>query len=203
MVFLKVYRSVLIKGKRKRRNSGSSESRSHQNSPTELNKDRSKWDLCEHVQNKINFRPRRWKVPKWSCIIGRGFAGTRNDSNFSGNIVCPLSHSFEAMMQNVFLQGNRVGICWPACQGSLACQLKPCSGNTLPNCLHHLLQGQVLETWGNLPVMWSHCALHLWPGGMLVLNVLPVLCSLVNKLMPMCCHYTSIAGSCCFKKKMQ
>ncbi|TKC34417.1 hypothetical protein EI555_014215, partial [Monodon monoceros] len=36
-----VYRSVLIKGKRKRRNSGSSDSRSHQNSPTELNKDRS------------------------------------------------------------------------------------------------------------------------------------------------------------------
>ncbi|XP_073882782.1 retinoblastoma-like protein 2 isoform X5 [Macaca fascicularis] len=35
-----VYRSVLIKGKRKRRNSGSSDSRSHQNSPTELNKDR-------------------------------------------------------------------------------------------------------------------------------------------------------------------
>ncbi|XP_073912091.1 retinoblastoma-like protein 2 isoform X1 [Castor canadensis] len=34
-----VYRSVLIKGKRKRRNSGSSDSRSHQNSPTELNKD--------------------------------------------------------------------------------------------------------------------------------------------------------------------
>uniref|UniRef100_A0A8C9PRE2 RB transcriptional corepressor like 2 n=1 Tax=Spermophilus dauricus TaxID=99837 RepID=A0A8C9PRE2_SPEDA len=33
-----VYRSVLIKGKRKRRNSGSSESRSHQNSPTELNR---------------------------------------------------------------------------------------------------------------------------------------------------------------------
>lgn len=34
-----VYRSVLIKGKRKRRNSGSSDSRSYQNSPTELNKD--------------------------------------------------------------------------------------------------------------------------------------------------------------------
>uniref|UniRef100_A0A8C5ZFZ1 RB transcriptional corepressor like 2 n=1 Tax=Marmota marmota marmota TaxID=9994 RepID=A0A8C5ZFZ1_MARMA len=39
-----VYRSVLIKGKRKRRNSGSSESRSHQNSPTELNKDRTSRD---------------------------------------------------------------------------------------------------------------------------------------------------------------
>ncbi|XP_028644049.1 retinoblastoma-like protein 2 isoform X5 [Grammomys surdaster] len=35
-----VYRSVLIKGKR--RNSGSSETRSHQNSPTELNTDRGK-----------------------------------------------------------------------------------------------------------------------------------------------------------------
>ncbi|KAF6288926.1 RB transcriptional corepressor like 2 [Rhinolophus ferrumequinum] len=39
-----VYRSVLIKGKRKRRNSGSSDSRSHQNSPTELNKDRTSRD---------------------------------------------------------------------------------------------------------------------------------------------------------------
>ncbi|XP_036296336.1 retinoblastoma-like protein 2 isoform X1 [Pipistrellus kuhlii] len=39
-----VYRSVLIRGKRKRRNSGSSESRSHQNSPTELNKDRTSRD---------------------------------------------------------------------------------------------------------------------------------------------------------------
>ncbi|XP_008828292.1 retinoblastoma-like protein 2 isoform X2 [Nannospalax galili] len=39
-----VYRSVLIKGKRKRRNSGSSDSRSHQNSPTELNKDRASRD---------------------------------------------------------------------------------------------------------------------------------------------------------------
>lgn len=39
-----VYRSVLIKGRRKRRNSGSSESRSHQNSPTELNKDRTSRD---------------------------------------------------------------------------------------------------------------------------------------------------------------
>ncbi|XP_006863580.1 PREDICTED: retinoblastoma-like protein 2 [Chrysochloris asiatica] len=38
-----VYRSVLIKGK-KRRNSGSSDSRSHQNSPTELNKDRTSRD---------------------------------------------------------------------------------------------------------------------------------------------------------------
>ncbi|KAM9192291.1 retinoblastoma-like protein 2 [Dugong dugon] len=38
-----VYRSVLIKGKR-RRNSGSSDSRSHQNSPTELNKDRTSRD---------------------------------------------------------------------------------------------------------------------------------------------------------------
>ncbi|EDL11071.1 retinoblastoma-like 2, isoform CRA_b, partial [Mus musculus] len=37
-----VYRSVLIKGKR--RNSGSSESRSHQNSPTELNTDRASRD---------------------------------------------------------------------------------------------------------------------------------------------------------------
>ncbi|PNI64003.1 RBL2 isoform 3 [Pan troglodytes] len=39
-----VYRSVLIKGKRKRRNSGSSDGRSHQNSPTELNKDRTSRD---------------------------------------------------------------------------------------------------------------------------------------------------------------
>ncbi|XP_065754543.1 retinoblastoma-like protein 2 isoform X4 [Phocoena phocoena] len=39
-----VYRSVLIRGKRKRRNSGSSDSRSHQNSPTELNKDRTSRD---------------------------------------------------------------------------------------------------------------------------------------------------------------
>lgn len=39
-----VYRSVLIKGKRKRRNSGSSDNRSHQNSPTELNKDRTSRD---------------------------------------------------------------------------------------------------------------------------------------------------------------
>ncbi|KAF4010696.1 hypothetical protein G4228_001936 [Cervus hanglu yarkandensis] len=39
-----VYRSVLIKGKRRRRNSGSSDSRSHQNSPTELNKDRTSRD---------------------------------------------------------------------------------------------------------------------------------------------------------------
>ncbi|ERE80243.1 retinoblastoma-like protein 2 isoform X2 [Cricetulus griseus] len=39
-----VYRSVLIKGKRKRRNSGNSDSRSHQNSPTELNKDRASRD---------------------------------------------------------------------------------------------------------------------------------------------------------------
>uniref|UniRef100_A0A5F9CKT1 RB transcriptional corepressor like 2 n=1 Tax=Oryctolagus cuniculus TaxID=9986 RepID=A0A5F9CKT1_RABIT len=39
-----VYRSVLIKGKRKRRNSGSSDSRSHQNSPTELNRDRTSRD---------------------------------------------------------------------------------------------------------------------------------------------------------------
>lgn len=39
-----VYRSVLIKERRKRRNSGSSESRSHQNSPTELNKDRTSRD---------------------------------------------------------------------------------------------------------------------------------------------------------------
>ncbi|XP_014300989.1 retinoblastoma-like protein 2 isoform X1 [Myotis lucifugus] len=39
-----VYRSVLLKGRRKRRNSGSSESRSHQNSPTELNKDRTSRD---------------------------------------------------------------------------------------------------------------------------------------------------------------
>ncbi|XP_055476901.1 retinoblastoma-like protein 2 isoform X1 [Psammomys obesus] len=39
-----VYRSVLIKAKRKRRNSGSSDSRSHQNSPTELNKDRASRD---------------------------------------------------------------------------------------------------------------------------------------------------------------
>uniref|UniRef100_A0A8C3VVK2 Retinoblastoma-like protein 2 n=1 Tax=Catagonus wagneri TaxID=51154 RepID=A0A8C3VVK2_9CETA len=39
-----VYRSVLIKAKRKRRNSGSSDSRSHQNSPTELNKDRTSRD---------------------------------------------------------------------------------------------------------------------------------------------------------------
>ncbi|XP_037371685.1 retinoblastoma-like protein 2 [Talpa occidentalis] len=39
-----VYRSVLIKGKRKRRNSGSSDSRSHQNSPTELSKDRTSRD---------------------------------------------------------------------------------------------------------------------------------------------------------------
>ncbi|XP_042545829.1 retinoblastoma-like protein 2 isoform X1 [Dipodomys spectabilis] len=39
-----VYRSVLIKGKQKRRNSGSSESRSHQNSPTEPNKDRASRD---------------------------------------------------------------------------------------------------------------------------------------------------------------
>ncbi|XP_058135994.1 retinoblastoma-like protein 2 isoform X1 [Dasypus novemcinctus] len=38
-----VYRSVLIKGKR-RRNSGSSDSRSHQNSPTELIKDRTSRD---------------------------------------------------------------------------------------------------------------------------------------------------------------
>lgn len=37
-----VYRSVLIKGKR--RNSGSNESRSHQNSPTELNTDRASRD---------------------------------------------------------------------------------------------------------------------------------------------------------------
>ncbi|XP_053457777.1 retinoblastoma-like protein 2 isoform X2 [Nycticebus coucang] len=43
-VMAKVYRSVLIKGKRKRRNSGSSDSRSHQNSPTELNKDRTSRD---------------------------------------------------------------------------------------------------------------------------------------------------------------
>lgn len=53
MISLKVYRSVLIKAKRRRRNSGSSDSRSHQNSPTELSKDRSKWDLYEHLQNKI------------------------------------------------------------------------------------------------------------------------------------------------------
>ncbi|XP_040838642.1 retinoblastoma-like protein 2 isoform X5 [Ochotona curzoniae] len=39
-----VYRSVLIKGKRKRRNSGSSDSRSHQNSPTELGRDRTSRD---------------------------------------------------------------------------------------------------------------------------------------------------------------
>ncbi|XP_023386436.1 retinoblastoma-like protein 2 [Pteropus vampyrus] len=39
-----VYRSVLIKGKRRRRNSGSSDSRSHQNSPTELSKDRTSRD---------------------------------------------------------------------------------------------------------------------------------------------------------------
>ncbi|XP_037672441.1 retinoblastoma-like protein 2 isoform X3 [Choloepus didactylus] len=39
-----VYRSVLIKGKRRRRTSGSSDSRSHQNSPTELNKDRTSRD---------------------------------------------------------------------------------------------------------------------------------------------------------------
>ncbi|XP_051051067.1 retinoblastoma-like protein 2 isoform X3 [Phodopus roborovskii] len=39
-----VYRSVLIKGKRKRRNSGNSDSRSRQNSPTELNKDRASRD---------------------------------------------------------------------------------------------------------------------------------------------------------------
>ncbi|KAM5263215.1 retinoblastoma-like protein 2 isoform 4-T4 [Ctenodactylus gundi] len=39
-----IYRSVLIKGKRKRRNSGSSDSRSHQNSPTELTKDRTSRD---------------------------------------------------------------------------------------------------------------------------------------------------------------
>nr|CAH90273.1 hypothetical protein [Pongo abelii] len=39
-----VYRSVLIKGKRKRRSSGSSDSRSHQNSPTELNIDRTSRD---------------------------------------------------------------------------------------------------------------------------------------------------------------
>ncbi|XP_004583909.2 retinoblastoma-like protein 2 [Ochotona princeps] len=39
-----VYRSVLIKGKRKRRNSGSSDSRSHQNSPTELSRDRTSRD---------------------------------------------------------------------------------------------------------------------------------------------------------------
>uniref|UniRef100_A0A4X2LQ23 RB transcriptional corepressor like 2 n=1 Tax=Vombatus ursinus TaxID=29139 RepID=A0A4X2LQ23_VOMUR len=38
-----VYRSVLIK-RRKRRNSGSSDSRSHQNSPTEVNKDRTSRD---------------------------------------------------------------------------------------------------------------------------------------------------------------
>ncbi|XP_017197714.1 retinoblastoma-like protein 2 isoform X2 [Oryctolagus cuniculus] len=43
-VMAKVYRSVLIKGKRKRRNSGSSDSRSHQNSPTELNRDRTSRD---------------------------------------------------------------------------------------------------------------------------------------------------------------
>ncbi|XP_015997870.2 retinoblastoma-like protein 2 isoform X1 [Rousettus aegyptiacus] len=39
-----VYRSVLIKAKRRRRNSGSSDSRSHQNSPTELSKDRTSRD---------------------------------------------------------------------------------------------------------------------------------------------------------------
>ncbi|XP_040838641.1 retinoblastoma-like protein 2 isoform X4 [Ochotona curzoniae] len=43
-VMAKVYRSVLIKGKRKRRNSGSSDSRSHQNSPTELGRDRTSRD---------------------------------------------------------------------------------------------------------------------------------------------------------------
>ncbi|XP_028931257.1 retinoblastoma-like protein 2 isoform X1 [Ornithorhynchus anatinus] len=39
-----VYRSVLIKGKRRRRNSGSSDSRSHQNSPTEMNRERTSRD---------------------------------------------------------------------------------------------------------------------------------------------------------------
>ncbi|XP_066205840.1 retinoblastoma-like protein 2 isoform X1 [Saccopteryx leptura] len=39
-----VYRSVLLKGGRKRKHSGSSESSSHQGSPTELNKDRTSRD---------------------------------------------------------------------------------------------------------------------------------------------------------------
>ncbi|XP_023370523.1 retinoblastoma-like protein 2 isoform X2 [Otolemur garnettii] len=46
-----VYRSVLIKGKRKRRNSGSSDSRSHQNSPTELNKDRTSRDSSPVIRS--------------------------------------------------------------------------------------------------------------------------------------------------------
>ncbi|XP_075393488.1 retinoblastoma-like protein 2 isoform X1 [Tenrec ecaudatus] len=51
-----VYRSVLIKGKR-RRNSGSSDGRSHQNSPTELNKDRTSRDSSPIIMRSSSTLP--------------------------------------------------------------------------------------------------------------------------------------------------
>ena len=137
---LKIYRSVLIKGKKKRRDSGGSDSRSHQNSPTEL-KDRSKWDCrggvhapvrgCSYLSGLENrgLLLRR-KLFYWQRICWNN----KQNSEFSGKVACPSSHSFEANGVEGFSPGDLEVLGRNLARQGLACELKPRYGNSVPNC---------------------------------------------------------------------